>query len=180
MKQNSGNQLEILIKSDEIRKRVDRLVEKIVTDFAADELVVIGLLRGSFMFMADLARSFYRHQIGLIIDFMAVSSYGSSTVSSGRVKFLRDISVEIKGKNVLIVDDILDTGRTMDIVSKHLLKEKPAQMRSCVLLDKPVRREVPFKPDYIGFEVPDQFVVGYGLDHGGRYRELPFIAVVGE
>ena len=178
MKQNSGNQLEILIKADEIRKRVDQLVEEITLDLAADELVVIGLLCGSFMFMADLSRSFHRHQVNLIIDFMAVSSYGSSTVSSGRVEFLRDISVEVKNKNVLIVDDILDTGRTMDSVSKHLFKEEPAQMRSCVLLDKPARREVPFQADYIGFEVSDQFVVGYGLDYNGRHRELPYIAII--
>lgn len=172
------DKLDILIEADQISERIDQLIKKISGDFAVNDLVVIGLLRGSFMFMADLVRSFYRHRIRLIIDFMAVSSYGSSTVSSGRVKFLRDISIDIAGKNVLIVDDILDTGRTMDRVYRHIKEAQPARIRTCVLLDKPARREVPFKPDYTGFQVPDKFVVGYGLDHGGRYRELPFIAVV--
>ena len=168
----------ILFKEEEIRERVSELVKEIAKDFQCEELMVIGLLRGSFMFMADLVRLFYTHHIKLIVDFMTVSSYGSSTESSGRVKFLRDISINIAGQCVLLVDDILDTGRTMDSVYKHLLKDNPAQIKTCVFLDKPERRIVPFTPDYVGFQVPDEFVIGYGLDYDGRYRELPYISTV--
>ncbi len=130
------------------------------------------------MFLSDLVRMLYLQNIPLIIDFMIVSSYGSRRESSGNVKLIRDISVYIERKNVLLIDDILDTGRTLNFVAKHLIDKKPAVLKSCVFLDKTVPRAVDFKPDYVGFTVPDCFIVGYGLDYDGRYRELPHVSVL--
>ena len=155
-----------------------QLVDRMAADFEGDELHVIGLLRGSFMFTADLVRLLYRHHIPLIVDFMTVSSYGGGTESSGAVKMTRDIDIDLRGQQVLLVDDILDTGRTLDYASRRLAETQPASLKTCVFLDKPSRRVVPFEADYVGFTVPDFFVVGYGLDYDGRYRELPHLSVV--
>ena len=170
--------LEPLITEEKIKVRVQKLVETLVEDFTGDELVVIGLLKGSFMFLSDLVRLLYQHEIPLLIDFLTVFSYGSGTESSGEVRLDRDISVDVQNKRVLLVDDILDSGRTLYFVSKHLLKKNPLLLKTCVFLDKPSRRVVSFHADYVGFTVPDAFVVGYGLDYDGRYRELPHVAVL--
>lgn len=170
--------LKPLITEDEIRIRNQKVVHDIVTDIDGSELVVIGLLKGSFMFMADLVRLLHLHDMRLLIDFMIVSSYGAQTRSSGEVQILRDVSVPIANKKVLLIDDILDSGRTLSTVSEYLTKYNPDLMKTCVLLDKPERREIPFKADFVGFEIPNEFVVGYGLDFDGRYRELPSIFTI--
>jgi len=130
------------------------------------------------MFAADLVRLLHLHKIPLQIDFITASSYGAGTESSGKVKLQHDISTDIAGKWVLLIDDILDTGRTMKAVSNHLLASKPAVLKTCVFLDKPERRVIPFQTDYVGFTIPDKFVVGYGLDYDNRYREYPYVATV--
>lgn len=171
--------LKPLITEFDLKIRVGNLVKEIAADFTGEgDLIVIGLLKGSFMFMADLARLLYLHNVPLLIDFMLVSSYGSGTKSSGVVTVTRDITTEIKGKRILVVDDILDSGRTMSFTVTHLQKKGPAKLKTCVFLDKPERREVDFQADYVGFQVPDKFLVGYGLDYDNRYRELPFISEV--
>ena len=170
--------LEPLINETDLHAGISTLVDQIADDFEGDELYVIGLLRGSFMFTADLVRLLYRHDIPLIVDFMTVSSYGGGTESSGTVNMIRDIDTDLSGQQVLLVDDILDTGRTLDYASRRLAEARPASLKSCVFLDKPNRRVVPFEADYVGFTVPDLFVVGYGLDYDGRYRELPHLSVV--
>jgi len=136
------------------------------------------VLKGSFMFTADLVRRLYEEKVPIQIDFLQVSSYGSGTESSGQLKLTRDISMDIRSHHVLLVDDILDTGRTSAFVHKHLKERDPAWLKTCMFLDKPARRVVPFKPDFVGFTVPDAFVVGYGLDFDGRYRERPDISLV--
>ena len=184
MNSEPGNQkhdviLKPLITEFDLKARVGNLVKEIASDYAGEgELVVIGLLKGSFMFMADLARLLYLHNVPLLIDFMLVSSYGSGTKSSGVVTVTRDITTDIEGKRILVVDDILDSGRTMTFAVTHLQKKGPATLKTCVFLDKPERREVDFHADYVGFQVPDKFLVGYGLDYDNRYRELPFISEV--
>jgi len=170
--------LEPLINEVDLHAGISLVVDRIADDFDGDELYVIGLLRGSFMFTADLVRLLYRRDIRLVIDFMTVASYGDGTESSGKVNMTRDIHIDLEGKPVLLVDDILDTGRTLDFASRHLAEFKPSSLKTCVFLDKPSRRVVPFKADYVGFTVEDLFVVGYGLDYDGRYRELPHLSVV--
>lgn len=170
--------LKPLITEEKLKDRVRDLVEAVVQDFHGDELVVVGLLKGSFMFLSDLVRLLYLHDIPLLIDFMTVFSYGAGMESSGEVSLSRDITTDIENRWVLLVDDIVDTGRTLDFVSKHLLEKKPAVLKTCVFLDKPARRVVPFRADYVGFAVPDVFVVGYGLDFDGRFRELPHVSIL--
>ncbi len=167
-----------LITEFDLKVRIGVLVKEIASDYNGDELVIIGLLKGSFMFMADLSRLLYLHDIPLLIDFIIASSYGSDTVSSGKVTITRDITTDIKGKWVLLIDDILDSGRTMYYVTKHLKKKKPAVLKTCVFLDKPDRRVVDIQADYVGFKVPDEFIVGYGLDYDSRYRELPYLSTI--
>lgn len=167
-----------LIGERRLQRRIQRLAEEISADSAEGELVLVGLLKGSFMFIADLARRFYRLHLPLVIDFMLVSSYGAAPVSSGKVRLLRDVSVGIRGRRVLLVDDILDTGRTLDFAVRHLQRLRPAVLKTCVLLDKPARRTVACRADYVGFTIPDEFVTGYGLDHAGRCREQPFLTVL--
>jgi hypoxanthine phosphoribosyltransferase len=169
---------EILIGEDRIRTRVDELVTEMVDECRADDLVMVGILRGSFMFLADLVRAFYLHGIHPRIDFMTLSSYGSGTESSGRVEVQKDLSVDVDGADVLLIDDILDTGRTLKFACDRLAAKGAANTRTCVLLDKPSRRVVPFGADYTGFTIEDCFVVGYGLDFDSCYRELPYIAKV--
>jgi hypoxanthine phosphoribosyltransferase len=169
---------EILIDKTEIARRVDELVDAITIDSRHDELVIVGILKGSFMFLADLLRSFHRHNIHPRIDFLTLSSYGSETVSSGQVDIIHDIREEIVGSDVLLVDDILDTGRTLAYTRKLLLERGAESVRTCVLLDKQAHRAVEFEADYKGFPIADHFVVGYGLDYNNLYRELPHIAKV--
>jgi len=169
---------EILIDKTEIARRVDELIDEIIAASQTDNLVVIGILKGSFMFLADLMRSFHRHGVHPRIDFLTLSSYGSGTESMGTVEIIHDIREDIAGADVLLVDDILDTGRTLAFTKKLLLERGAKSVRSCVLLDKKAHRAVEFEADHAGFPVDDHFVVGYGLDYNNLYRELPHIAKV--
>jgi len=169
---------EILIDKTAIAERVDTLVDEIIVNGKPDRLVVIGILKGSFMFFADLMRSFYRHDAHPLIDFMTLSSYGSGTTSSGTVEIIHDIRENLKDADVLLVDDILDSGRTLAFTKKLMYERGAKSVQSCVLLDKKTNRAVEFEADYKGFEIDDLFVVGYGLDYDNRYRELPHIAKV--
>jgi hypoxanthine phosphoribosyltransferase len=169
--------LKPLFTESQIRERVVGLVQEIAHDMHGDCLIVVGLLKGSFVFLADLVRLLHRQGIPLVIDFLSVSSYGTGTESSGSIRLERDITIELKNRNILLVDDILDTGRTLHFVQEHLMAHKPNSMKTCVLLNKPARRVVTVKTDYVGFTVPDAFLVGYGLDLNHRYRELPYISI---
>lgn len=169
--------IQILIPSDVIHQRLTTLVDEIVGKLAEKQIVIIGLMRGSFMFISDLARMFYYHQVAAELDFMSISSYEGER-SSGRVRILKDIGMNIANRDVLLVDDILDTGLTMAHATRSLLRRRPQTLTTCVLLDKRVKRAVAFSPDYVGFRIQDRYVVGYGLDYNNRYRELPFIGVL--
>ncbi|HEY8241408.1 MAG TPA: hypoxanthine phosphoribosyltransferase [Kiritimatiellia bacterium] len=169
---------DVLLTAEQIEKRVDAMVVDMADQCRTDDLVMIGILRGSFMFLADLVRALYHHGIHPRIDFMTLESYGAGTESSGRVKISKDINVDVAGSDVVIIDDILDTGRTLSFARKHLMEKGVKSVRTCTLLDKPSRRAVPFEADFKGFVIEDHFVVGYGLDFDSRYRELPYIAKV--
>ncbi|NPA32553.1 MAG: hypoxanthine phosphoribosyltransferase [Aquificae bacterium] len=165
-----GKRLRLLIKEEDIRRRVEELAGEISSSFSWDEPpVVVALLKGAFIFASDLVRAFKRP---VIVDFMRVSSYGHSTESSGNIRILKDIETDIEGKEVLLVDDILDTGLTMKEIYEFLKMKKPKVLKTCVLLDKKERRRVDFEADFVGFEVPDRFLVGYGLDWGELGRNL--------
>jgi hypoxanthine phosphoribosyltransferase len=161
-----------------IRRRVEELAREIEADFRGNEIVLVGALKGSFMFAADLVRCLYRQGIPMVIDFVQVSSYGSETVSSGKISMTRDVTTGIEDRLVLLVDDILDTGRTSEFLTNHLLAKKPKILKTAVFLDKPGRRVGSFQADYAGFRVPDAFIVGYGLDYDNRYREHPYLSLV--
>jgi len=167
--------IECLLTGDEIAARVDQLGRQISTDYADREMVVVGVLKGSWVFMADLVR---RLTCRLTCDFVRVSSYGMGTETSGEPQLLLDVRETLAGKHVLLIDDILDTGVSIQWLLRHLQGKAPASVRLCVLLDKPSRRRVEVRADYIGFEIPDKFVVGYGLDAAERFRELPFVGYV--
>lgn len=163
--------VEVLISREKVEERIKELAKEIEKDYAGKELVCVGLLKGSVMFMADLIKAV---DLDLRIDFMKVSSYGSGTNSTGVVKILKDVDVDLAGKDVLIVEDIIDTGLTILNVKDFLSKKNPKSVKVCTLLDKPSRRVVEVKGEYVGFEIPDEFVVGYGLDFDEKYRNLPF------
>jgi hypoxanthine phosphoribosyltransferase len=167
--------LKVLITEEELRKRVYELGDQLTKDYSGKDVVVISVLKGSIMFMADLLRAFNNH---VEIDFMVVSSYGAGVVSTGAVKMIKDVFLSIEGKDVLIVEDILDTGRTLHYIKEYLQGRKPNSIRICTLLDKPERREADISADYVGFTVPDEFVIGYGLDFNEKYRNLPYIGVL--
>jgi hypoxanthine phosphoribosyltransferase len=167
----------LLIREDEIRKRVRELGRQITEDFANEELCVVSLLKGAFVFTADLIREI---SLPLEVDFIAVSSYGTGTSSTGVVKLLKDLDINIESKNVLIVDDIIDSGLTLRYLVDHIKAMKPAVVKTCVLLDRPARRKTNIKVDYVGFEIPDYFVIGYGLDYAYKYRNLPYISILRE
>ncbi len=171
----NGRKAEVLIKEEEIKKKVKELGEKISKDFEGKDILVVGILKGSFIFIADLVREIKGN---VFVDFMQVSSYHTSMESSGEVIFVKDISTDIKGKNVLIVDDIIDTGRTLEALVEALSQREPSVIKTCVLLDKKERREVDFEPDYTGFVIPDKFVIGYGLDWAEKGRTLKDIYAV--
>ena len=164
--------VEVLISREKVEERIKELAKEIEKDYAGKELVCVGLLKGSVMFMADLIKAV---DLDLRIDFMKVSSYGSGTNSTGVVKILKYVDVDLAGKDVLIVEDIIDTGLTILNVKDFLSKKNPNSVRVCTLLDKPSRRVVEVKGEYVGFEIPDEFVVGYGLDLDEKYRNLPFV-----
>lgn len=168
--------VEVLISTAEVNARIQALGEQITEHYqGVDELVMVGLLRGSCVFMADLCRQI---PLPVRLDFMTASSYGSSTTSNRDVRILKDLDDEIHGKHVLIVEDIIDTGYTLSKVREILSLRNPASLTICSLLDKPDRREVQVPVDWVGFTIPDEFVVGYGIDYAQRYRNLPYIGKV--
>lgn len=169
------DRLEVLLTEDELRTKVDLLAGQINRDYEGQELLVVGILRGAFVFMADLVRKL---KMPVFIDFVAVSSYGDETASSGVVRFLKDLDETITGRHVLLVEDIIDTGLTLKYLYKNFKARQPASLKICTLLDKPERRKVELTPDYNGFQIPDRFVVGYGLDCGQRYRNLPDLNII--
>ena len=165
----------VLISEEELQKRVAELGAQISADYAGRCPLLVSVLRGSFIFMADLSRQV---QPFCQVDFMAVSSYGSGTVSSGQVNIVKDLSDSIEGKDIIVVEDILDSGNTLFYLMQVLQARHPASIKLCTLLDKPSRRTKPIQADYSGFEVPDAFVVGYGLDYDEKYRNLPYIGIL--
>lgn len=169
-------QVKVLLSEDDIQKRVKELGQQISADYSdGKDLLVIGILKGAVVFMSDLIRQI---KVPLEVDFMATSSYGEATETSGVVQLLKDLDTPIEGRNILIVEDIVDTGLTLSYLSKLLLSRKPASLKTATLLDKPDRRQTEFVPDYVGFTIPDQFVIGYGLDYNHKHRELPYVGVI--
>ena len=165
----------VLFTEQELKDRVAEIAAQIDKDYAGKEPMLISVLRGSFIFMADLVRSI---TLPCTVDFMAVSSYGSGTTSSGVVKITKDLSESIEGRDIIVVEDILDSGNTLSYLFQLLQARHPASVRLCTLLDKPSRRTKPVTADYTGFSVDDLFVVGYGLDYAEKYRNLPYIGIL--
>ena len=164
---------EILITREELQQKVRELAAQITEDFKGEEVLLVGILRGSVPFMADIMREI---DLDLTIDFMSVSSYGGSTKTSGVVRIIKDLETPIEGKNVIIIEDIIDTGLTLHYLKGYLEGRHPKALKICAILDKPSRRKIDIKGDYVGFEVDDKFIVGYGLDFNQRYRNLPYIS----
>ena len=165
----------ILYSEETLARRVKELGRRITEDYRGKNLVVASVLRGSYIFMADLTRAI---DLPMSVDFMAVSSYGAGTSSSGQVEIKKDLSDSIEGKDLLIVEDILDSGNTLYYLMDVLRIRKPASIRICTLMDKPDRRAKPITADYVGFTIPDAFVVGYGLDFAEKYRNLPYVGIL--
>ena len=179
---SSGTELEagvgeILIERDALQERVAALGREISSDYASRDLLLIGVLKGAVFFMADLMRTI---TVPCEVDFMAISSYGASTDSSGVVRILKDLDINIEGRDVLVVEDIIDSGLTLSYLMRNLEARGPASLEICALLTKPDRREMDVPVRYIGFEIPDRFVIGYGLDFAERYRNLPYVAVLSD
>lgn len=164
---------EVLVQPSDLARRVRELGEEVSRDYAGKEPVLIGVLKGAAFFIADLMRQLDTH---CVVDFMAVSSYGSATATSGVVRILKDLDMSIEGRDVLVVEDIVDSGLTLQYLLKTLRAREPKSVEVCALLTKPERRRVDLDLKYVGFEVPDKFVIGYGLDVDERYRNLPYIA----
>ena len=165
----------VLLTEEEIHKRVRELGEEITRDYAGKKPIFVGVLKGCFVFMADLVRCV---ELPGSVDFMVVSSYGAGVNTSGAVAIIKDLSQDIEGRDVVIVEDILDTGVTLHYLTKYLANRKPASLTIATLLDKPDRRRADVKAKYVGFTVPDAFVVGYGLDYAEKYRNLPYIGIL--
>jgi hypoxanthine phosphoribosyltransferase len=166
---------EILIDEDRLKSRVQELGEEISADYVGRDLLLIGVLKGAVFFMADLMRTL---RVPCEIDFMAISSYGAQTDSSGVVRILKDLDINIEGRDVLVVEDIIDSGLTLSYLMRNLESREPASLEVCALLTKPERREIDVPVRYIGFEIPNRFVIGYGLDFAERYRNLPYVGVL--
>jgi hypoxanthine phosphoribosyltransferase len=166
---------EILVQPDELRARVRELGEQVSRDYEGLDLLLVGVLKGAVFFLSDLMRHI---EIPVEVDFMAVASYGSATDSSGVVRILKDLDTPIEGRDVLIVEDIVDSGLTLQYLMRSLGARNPRSLEVCALLMKPERRKVDVPTRYIGFEIPDRFAIGYGLDHAERYRNLPFVAAL--
>lgn len=167
--------LEILFSEAQLKTRVQEIGTEIQRDYAGKEIMLISVLRGSFVFMADLCRCI---DLSCTLDFMSVSSYGKGTKSSGQVQITKDLSEDISGRHIIVVEDILDSGNTLSYLLRILQQRNPASIRLCTLLDKPDRRTKPIHADYAGFQIPDAFVVGYGLDYAEKYRNLPYIGIL--
>lgn len=168
---------EILIAEDVLQSKVAELGAKITEDYKGKDLLLVCVLKGAVIFVSDLMRKI---ELPLDIDFMAISSYGSNTQSSGVVRILKDLNTSIEGKHVLIVEDIIDSGLTLSYLAENLKSRGPASVEICTILDKPDRRTLDLEIKYTGFQVPDEFVVGYGLDYAEKYRNLPYIAILKE
>jgi len=168
---------EILVQRDELQHRVRELAEEVSRDYEGRQLFLVGVLKGAVFFLSDLMRHI---EVPCEVDFMAVSSYGSSTDSSGVVRILKDLDAPIEGRDVLIVEDIVDSGLTLSYLLRTLKARDPASLEVCALLTKPERRKVDLPIKYVGFEIPNRFAIGYGLDHAERFRNLPFVAVLQE
>jgi hypoxanthine phosphoribosyltransferase len=166
---------EILVDEETLRNRVAELGEEVSRDYAGRDLLLIGVLKGAVFFMADLMRHL---TVPCEIDFMAISSYGASTDSSGVVRILKDLDINIEGREVLVVEDIIDSGLTLSYLMRNLEARQPASLEVCALMTKPERREIDVPVRYIGFEIPNRFVIGYGLDFAERYRNLPYVGVL--
>ncbi|MBO4496264.1 MAG: hypoxanthine phosphoribosyltransferase [Clostridiales bacterium] len=166
---------EVLISRETINEFVCRLGEQISKDYNGEEIVVIGVLKGACVFLSDLIRKI---TCPVILDFMQVSSYFNGTVSTGNVHIRKDVDLDLEGKNILIVEDIIDSGITMQSLMRELSARNPKSIKVCAAFDKPSRRKVEFQADYIGMEIPDAFVIGYGLDYAGKYRNLPDVCVL--
>lgn len=165
----------ILFSSEELQEKVKELGRDITRDYAGKYPICVGVLKGSFVFMADLMR---RIDLPCQIEFMAVSSYGNRSETTGAVEIKKDLSMDIEGRHVIVIEDILDSGLTLSYLIHYLGNRNPASIEICTLLDKPARRKAPVNPRYLGFQIPDHFVVGYGLDFAERYRNLPYIGVL--
>jgi hypoxanthine phosphoribosyltransferase len=168
---------EILVQQDDLAHRVRELGQEISRDYAGRDLFLVGVLKGAVFFLSDLMRHL---QVPCEVDFMAVASYGSSTDTSGVVRILKDLDAPIQGREVLIVEDIVDSGLTLSYLLRTLRARNPASLEVCALLTKPERRKVELPIRYVGFEIPNRFAIGYGLDHAERYRNLPYVAVLNE
>ncbi len=166
---------EILVQPDDLSRRVRELGRQISEDYRGRDLLLVGVLKGAVFFLSDLMRDI---DVPCEVDFMAVASYGSSTDSSGVVRILKDLDAPLEGRDVLIVEDIVDSGLTLQYLLRNLGARNPRSIEVCALLTKPDRRKVQLEPRYVGFEIPNRFVVGYGLDHNERYRNLPYVAVL--
>jgi hypoxanthine phosphoribosyltransferase len=168
---------EILIDADSLRARIAELGEEVSEHYAGQDLLLIGVLKGAVFFMADLMRHL---TVPCEVDFMAISSYGAQTDSSGVVRILKDLDINIEGRNVLVVEDIIDSGLTLSYLMRNLESREPASLEVCALLTKPARREIDVPVRWIGFEIPNRFVIGYGLDFAERYRNLPYVGVLSD
>ena len=170
-----SEKIKVLLSEEEVDARIKQIAAQISRDYAGKQVHLICVLKGGSFFLCELAK---RITVPVEVEFMSVSSYGSGTESSGIVKIVQDLSTSIEGKNVIVVEDIIDTGRTLSYLLENLKTRSPKSVRLCTLLDKPERRVVDVKVDYVGFEIPDEFVVGYGLDYDQQYRNLPYIGFV--
>ena len=169
------DKISVLISEEKVEQRIQELAEQITKDYEGKEVHLICVLKGSVFFTCELAK---RIKLPVTLDFMSVSSYGDGTVSSGRVKIVKDLDETIENKEVILIEDIIDSGRTLSYLMDMLNARKPASLKLCTLLDKPDRRVTDISVDYIGFKIPDEFVVGYGLDYAQKYRNLPYIGVI--
>jgi hypoxanthine phosphoribosyltransferase len=168
---------QVLIDEEALARRITELAEEVSTDYADRDLLLIGVLKGAVFFMADLMRQI---TVPCEVDFMAISSYGGSTDSSGVVRILKDLDINIRDRDVLVVEDIIDSGLTLQYLMRNLSSREPASLEVCALLTKPARREIEVPVRYVGFEIPNHFVIGYGLDYAERYRNLPYVGVLNE
>lgn len=168
---------DVMISEQKIKERVKEMAAEIERDFNNEEIFFIVVLKGSFVFAADLLREM---KSNIQVDFISVSSYSDQTESTGKVKLLKDLDADITGRNVVVIEDIIDSGLTLHFLRDHLKMHKPKQVKICTLLDKPERRRIELPVDYVGFVIPDEFIVGYGIDYAQQYRNLPYIANVEE
>ena len=170
-----AERVEVLLSEEVVDARIREIGEQISKDYAGKQVHLVGVLKGSVFFICELAK---RITVPVTMDFMSVSSYGSDTKSSGVVRIVKDLDESIKGKDVIVIEDIVDSGNTLSYLLEMLNDRKPASLRLCTLLDKPERRRKPVHVDYTGFQIPDEFVVGYGLDYDQTYRNLPYVGIV--